>query len=224
MAALTEALQEGCFFGIWLCSSWRWRDLVKSAGLCCQSETQSRGRDTDADQEGGGLTHTGKTLLPWSCVSKKIKLIPLGPRLVLRFFFLVLEKLRVVIIGAQKRQTESKDDWNKLCDSPLPHLESWKICMYTHGRAGTSTVTWTDVELTLLFAHAGSCSTQISRQWTFPPTLAYFDLKHVKSVTETVKGCSISKIQETNTSCGHLQMTPRRSANCSLFRFPFEAL
>lgn len=36
-----------------------------------------------------------------------------------------------------------------------------------------------------MFAHAGSCTTQTSRQWTFPPLLAYFDLKHAGSEAET---------------------------------------
>lgn len=50
-------------------------------------------------------------------------------------------------------------------------------------------MTCTDVEF--LFAQAESCSTQISRQWTFPSAVAYFDLKYVKSEPKTVRGCDV---------------------------------
>ncbi len=110
-----------------------------------------------------------------------------GPRLVLFLLFLVLGKIKS-IHRWHSEETDWVDGWLEQIVWLLFTSPSWaRVGRYAYARshAGTSTVTCTDVELTLLFAHAGSCSTQISRQWTFPFSLAYFDLKHVVSVSET---------------------------------------
>lgn len=121
--ALTEALQEGSLFGLWFCSWWRWRDLFKSTGLCCQPELQSRRRKrylTQTRRE-GDPTHTHTQVRHFCLVHVPVKGSS-EPRLVLRPLALFLEKLKLYIVGAQYGQTQ-RNDCNKLCDSPLPHLE-----------------------------------------------------------------------------------------------------
>lgn len=98
--------------------------------------------------------------------------------------------------------------------------------MCARSRAGTRTLTAQMWSSHFLFAQARSCSTQISRQWTFPSSLAYFDSKQARA-----KGCwkvavssrALEQIQAINTSCGLLLTTACRLANCCPFRFPFEA-
>lgn len=115
----------------------------------------------------------------------------------------------VFISGAQKRR----------CVTFLyfPMLSAgWQSVMSCWNK-----LTCTDVEIALLFVQTGSCSTQIRRQWTFPPSLAYFDLKHVRSETgEDFTRTMSDRHNQWASGWWHRAASP----NCCLFRFPFELL
>lgn len=123
---------------------------------------------SDTDKEGGGLsTHT--QVRNFCCVHMPVKKKPLGLDICCLSISLMLWKLRVLINGFQQRLAKKRDDW-KLCDfASLPHLEHELEDMHVCSQS-----CWDKYSdrhrcraLIFLFAQAESCSTQISRQWTF---------------------------------------------------------